>query len=1070
MTETSQPPALPEWPARLRDMLVEYFNLDDLASLCLALSVDFDELGEGPKSRRVIRLLRLLAGSGRLPDLLHQCAALRPGLDWATLQEKVTENPALFQFSDSTDDNILQLLHQIADQTLVTNLEAQDMEAQPPEPGEPPYLGLQYFTEADAGQFFGRELLTAQVIGRLHDESFLAVVGASGSGKSSLVRAGIIPALRQGQTLADGTLPPAHSSQWTIRVMTPSAHPLDALAAVLTQDSESLTAVSEMQAALVHNKRAFTLAAGPLLARQTSPRLLLVIDQFEEIFTLCRQPEERQAFIDNLITACDPDDNQPITILLTLRADFYAQCAQDDNLRRLVSQHQEYIGAMSREELARAIVQPAALGQWRIQEGLVEQMLDDAGDEPGALPLLSHALLETWRRRRGRTMTLSGYREAGGVRGAIAQTAETIFRQRLTPEQQPIARMIFVRLTELGETSAGETPDTRRRAAFSELITRSTDPDMLEAVLAILTQSRLITTDLLPPDETKVVEVSHEALIREWPTLRHWLDQDRENLIRQRQLTDDVNEWLKLDRDPGALYRGVRLAQMLQWAETFPEPLSAAEQAFLEASQAAAQAEAEREARLARSQRTQRLMIGVVVVLVLFVLAAVSGVIYIFSDPGRTAGQLEAIATPTLCAVQKMPGDFNVAVAKFAVLDENGRLNPANAAGQQLAGRVRDHLQDTFAGDDSVAVWSDSDALYQQFCTVIGVVGDDLAGVTSPAAKAEQLAADVVVYGTLRPVADRGELQLKFYIAPQLGVDLGQTVGTYAFEKRVPIFDIEDPGSEVDNVLGPQTEALARMARGFVNELLGRQEEALADFTQAATAVPEAAFAHFFVGQENLYLAQAEDTAEPEAFLAAAEAAFNQAPDNARAQIGLSGVHFARAQQLLQAVSAGSGGAAELAQAAAEAEQAYTLAQNVVAGGSQVEQYGVPLDLLGRYQMGISLRLLAEAAYHSQELDQAEAYLEEAVQELETAVTALADNQDPRLEAQLYQALGTVYEWQAFLRGEQADAAGQSAAAQQAQDYYQQCIAVSEAFPFDTYLTSEVADRLCRPRLAALSN
>ena len=139
-------------------------------------------------------------------------------------------------------------------------------------------------------------------------------------------------------------------------------------------------------------------------------------------------------------------------------------------------------------------------------------------------------------------MTLSGYKESGGVRGAIAKTAETVFRQRLTAAQQPIARMIFMRLTELGESADSDTPDTRRRALFSELITRATDPQTLDAVLRILVDARLITTGVVPPTDTQVVEVAHEALIREWPTLRAWLDQDREGLIRHRQLTQDVND------------------------------------------------------------------------------------------------------------------------------------------------------------------------------------------------------------------------------------------------------------------------------------------------------------------------------------------------------------------------------------------------------------------------------------------------------------------------------------------------------------------------------------------------
>ncbi len=414
----------------------------------------------------------------------------------------------------------------------------------PPEPGDPPYKGLQYFEESDADRFFGREALTAKLAARLTDASFLAVIGASGSGKSSLVRAGLIPALRRGERLADGALPPADSGQWDIRTFTPGPHPLEALAAVLARDEASVAALTALRQDLAQEPRALSLAAQRLLARNSKRRLLLFVDQFEEVFTLCRQPGEREAFLNHLLTATETSTGA-VSVLLALRADFYAKCAQHAGLRERISRQQEYIGAMSRAELASAILEPARRGGWTIQEGLVELMLDEVGDEPGALPLLSHALHETWRRRRGRKLTLSGYREAGGVQGAIAQTAEAVFQQRLTPAQRPIARMIFLRLTELGATD--ESPDTRRRVPFSELITRATDTATLEAVLRILTEARLVTA---AQDE---VEVAHEALIREWPTLRDWLNENREGLRRQRQLTEDAHEWEKLGRDPGPL-------------------------------------------------------------------------------------------------------------------------------------------------------------------------------------------------------------------------------------------------------------------------------------------------------------------------------------------------------------------------------------------------------------------------------------------------------------------------------------------------------------------------------------
>src|SRR5829696_6447052 len=354
--------------------------------------------------------------------------------------------------------------------TIVSSAEVKDLEDQPPEPGESPFQGLQYFDEKDADRFFGRETLTARIVGRLANNSFLTVIGASGSGKSSVVRAGVIPALRRGERLADGSLPPTDSGQWDIRILTPSAHPLEALAASLMRDSESVSAITALRADLAQDPDTLRLVARRVLAQNDKKHLLLVIDQFEEVFTQCRQDNERRAFIENLLHAIDRANPQPITVLLTLRADLYTQLAFHDHLRELVSQNQEFIGAMSRDELMRAILQPAALGNWKVQEGLVEVILDDLGSEPGALPLLSHALLETWKRRRARVMTLSGYTASGGVRGAIAQTAESVFRQRLSPEQQPIARMIFIKLAEMNQDS----PDTRRRALFSELLTRAT--------------------------------------------------------------------------------------------------------------------------------------------------------------------------------------------------------------------------------------------------------------------------------------------------------------------------------------------------------------------------------------------------------------------------------------------------------------------------------------------------------------------------------------------------------------------------------------------------------------------
>src|SRR5581483_5993291 len=428
-------------------------------------------------------------------------------------------------------------------------------------PGQAPFKGLEYFDVPDAELFFGREDLTAKLVEHLRQSRFmLVIVGASGSGKSSIVRAGLIPALRREQPLGERMLPPEGSANWQVHIITPTAHPLEALAIALTRDVESVTASATLADDLARDPRSLQLFLRRTLSSNRPPssvvrHVLLVIDQFEELFTLCHDPFEREAFLDNLLFALK--QQSILTLILTIRADFYAHLAQYPELRDAVAKQQEYIGPMTADELRRAIEEPAKRGAadgtaWEYEPGLVDLILRDVGEEPGALPLLSHALLETWKRRSGHTMTLKGYADAGGVRGAIAQTAETVYQQ-LSSEQQTIARNIFLRLTELGEG----TEDTRRRAQMEELVPRAQDEVQVHAVLQLLANARLITLN------QDTAEVAHEALIREWQTLREWLTQDRDGLRLHRHLTQAAQDWQLLEHDPGALYRGARLAQAL---------------------------------------------------------------------------------------------------------------------------------------------------------------------------------------------------------------------------------------------------------------------------------------------------------------------------------------------------------------------------------------------------------------------------------------------------------------------------------------------------------------------------
>jgi WD40 repeat protein/DNA-binding XRE family transcriptional regulator len=481
---------------------------------------------------------------------------------------------------------------------LAASMDRQDA----PASGLPPFKGLQYFDEVDADLFFGREADVAGLLARLvasstsnHPTPFLAVVGASGSGKSSIVRAGLVPALRWNPS----------SSGWLIHILTPTARPLESLAASLNREGESVSATATLIDDLARDPRSLHLFARRMLAggstllrnsKSMSPapstpsgarRLLLVIDQFEELFTLCRDESERQAYVENLMGAVQSEGLT--SVVVTLRADFYAHCAPYDLLRQAMAREQQYIGPMTADELRRAIEEPLQRGGWSAEPGLIEVFLEAVQGEPGALPLLSHALLETWHRRRGRTLTLSGYLASGGVRGAIAETAEAVFQDQLTPQQRAIARRVFLRLTELGESEA--VADTRRRVTFDELISKPEEVQSIRDTLTMLADARLITMD------KDTVEVAHEALIREWPTLRGWLEDNRESLRFHRHLTESSREWSTSDRGQDLMYRGARLIQAREWAAAHPDEMNDLEREFVEASQASAECEAaEREA------------------------------------------------------------------------------------------------------------------------------------------------------------------------------------------------------------------------------------------------------------------------------------------------------------------------------------------------------------------------------------------------------------------------------------------------------------------------------------------
>jgi WD40 repeat protein/energy-coupling factor transporter ATP-binding protein EcfA2 len=444
-----------------------------------------------------------------------------------------------------------------------------------------PYKGLGRYEPDDAGFFFGRERLVAELVTHLVGASLVGVVGPSGSGKSSLVRAGLLPAL------ADGVLP--GSDRWRQVLIRPGEHPLRALASLPGGDGDL-----------------------PLLrAVAGQERVLLVVDQFEEAFTICRDEAERARFLATLAEAAQADN--PVTLVVAVRADYYGNCAADPALAGLLAANHVLVGPMDAGELRRAVELPARRAGLRLEPGLAEAMIGEVADQPGGLPLLSCALLESWQHRSGRTLTLTAYQQAGGVRGAVARLAEHAWLG-LAADEQAVARRILLRLAGPGEGEAV----VRRRVPLDEVA--PTADERARAVLDALAGQRLLSVG------EDSVEVAHEALLREWPRLRGWLEEDVQGRALHRHLIGAAREWDRSGRDPGELYRGVRLTGALDWAHEHDADLNDLERGFLQASRAEAEREvadarrrADREARTSR--RLRGLLAGLAVVLVLALVA-----------------------------------------------------------------------------------------------------------------------------------------------------------------------------------------------------------------------------------------------------------------------------------------------------------------------------------------------------------------------------------------------------------------------------------------------------------------
>ncbi|MBB4693151.1 nSTAND1 domain-containing NTPase [Paractinoplanes abujensis] len=463
-------------------------------------------------------------------------------------------------------------------------------DAQPGAPGAPPspYVGLAAYQVEDADRFFGREALIGTLLALVDERPFAGVFGASGAGKSSLLRAGL-----------------AARTQRTPLVVTPGADPVAELAV-------AVAGLADEPADRVHDD----LAADPQALRgwlaKASGDLLLVVDQFEECFTLCDE-QARRWLIRALTSAAGPQSR----IVVGVRADFYAHCARHHELVAALHRAQVLVGPMSAEEFRSAVTEPATRAGASLETALVARLISDVAGQPAALPLVSHTLAETWQRRRGMVLTLTGYEDVGGIRHALARTAEQIFDE-LGEADRTAAQRLFLRLVVPGDG----TQDTKRRVRRPEL-------DAPAALLDRLAAARLITID------RDSVELAHEALLHAWPRLVGWIARNRDDLRTQHRVSEATAVWEAHDRDPDTLYRGARLDQAVRLRER----LNQRERAFLDAGQAAEQT---RSAVARRAARRLRRLVAVLAALT--VLLAGTAIAAVVAQRSATRQRNEAVA------------------------------------------------------------------------------------------------------------------------------------------------------------------------------------------------------------------------------------------------------------------------------------------------------------------------------------------------------------------------------------------------------------------------------------------
>jgi hypothetical protein len=521
-----------------------------------------------------------------------------------------------------------------------------------------PYKGLKAFIESDRADFHGRARDVKAMLGALRAyPAFLAVVGASGSGKSSALRAGVLPRLREGQAVPG-------SDTWTfLDRLLPGEHPIENLTVAFTRafPQISQTAVDD---ALHHPARRGLIR----LAKQVVPdgRLLLFIDQFEEVFAPTVSADERRLLIDLIITAAQ-ETNSPVCVVIALRADFYDRVLAFPELGRLIAGHSHVMTAMELPDLIQVARLPAEADDVRLtfEPGLIEDMVYSVRGQPGALPLLQFTLDRLFQQREGHNLTRAAYDALGGVQGALRGWVEDVYTG-LTEADRELARTLFLRLITPGDA---DQPPTRRRARMSELDGEDADDNArLRRVVAKFIDARLLSSGEAAGEAT--VEISHEALIAEWDRLRGWIDSAGGEIRLQARISADAAEWTRRARSDDLVYRGERLEEAKSWLRR--ARASVEERAFVEAgvmAQARTIAEemrrrAELDAAAHRARRAQRgLAIAGVIAIVLMAFGAVSAISLVNTTRERDAvsAQVEearAELTAVEARIERINADF----------------------------------------------------------------------------------------------------------------------------------------------------------------------------------------------------------------------------------------------------------------------------------------------------------------------------------------------------------------------------------------------------------------------------